>query len=600
MRRALDTRSFFVLIGRKAAIKVLLPELSSKPEIIKRFFNEAKATAAIGHPGIVEILDYGHDDDGRAFLVMEFLEGDTLRARMKSVGPMSLPHVLDLMEHVISALGAAHSKGIVHRDLKPSNIMLVRDPGVRFRERPKILDFGIAKLANAGKDGGFQTRTGVMMGTPSYMAPEQCRGAGDVDHRADFYALGCIFFELTCGRPPFIGEGAGEIIGMHQFLEPPAPSSFAPALPPAVERLILRMLGKRPEGRPGSADEILRELFAVAAATHAGDLALLRAVSSTAPPEVVSGVPRRGSLDGDDPPSTGDVLGVPTPVAPSSPTPIPGAATTLGAAALGVPATSMRRGRRWIAITATAVCVCAGVAGGLTVIDSLGVSGSLGSMSNPSTMPASLSASQDMERSVREQAEAASREQTDAALDDPEDSPERITLDGPVGRDISSVEPRSRETSRELVESTPTPGMTEQSGIEPPGARPSSIKVQVQSRPPGAKIYAVSSGKRRRVLGKTPWQQRVPSSEDKLEFILEKPGYQQRVIELAGDRSEEISVDLEKSVREERRERRSRRKRSRTDVAKQRSSQGRESGTGTEPGSSVKAPVEKGVIVDPF
>ena len=135
-----------VHIGRKAAVKVLLPSVSDKPDVVPRFFAEARATAAIGHPGIVEIFDFGRLENGNAYLIMELLDGVPL-ARRLSV-PMPADRALALMEHITSALAAAHAKGIVHRDLKPANIVLVPEPGVRFGERTKLLDFGIAKLAD--------------------------------------------------------------------------------------------------------------------------------------------------------------------------------------------------------------------------------------------------------------------------------------------------------------------------------------------------------------------------------------------------------------------------------------------------------------------
>jgi serine/threonine-protein kinase len=248
-----------VHIGRKAAVKVLLPSVSDKPELVPRFFAEARATASIGHPGIVEIFDFGRLENGNAYLIMELLEGVPLTKRLSV--PMPEDRALALMEHITSALAAAHAKGIVHRDLKPANIILVSDPGVRFGERTKLLDFGIAKLTednDLGKD--YATRTGTIMGTPAYMSPEQCRGASDVDHRADLYALGCILFHMVCARPPFLGFGAGEIIGMQQFVPPQPPRSLNPEVSPAVESLIMRLLEKNPAARVQSAEALLMTL----------------------------------------------------------------------------------------------------------------------------------------------------------------------------------------------------------------------------------------------------------------------------------------------------------------------------------------------------
>jgi serine/threonine protein kinase len=258
-----------VHIGRKAAVKVLLPAFSERPDSVGRFFAEARATASIGHPGIVEIFDFGRTGNGNAYLIMELLEGEPLTRRLSD--PMPVDRALVLMEHITSALDAAHAKGIVHRDLKPANIILVPDPGVRFGERTKLLDFGIAKLTDDELGKEYATRTGTIMGTPAYMAPEQCRGASNVDPRADLYALGCILFHMVCARPPFLGFGAGEIIGMQQFVSPPRPRTLNPDIPPEVEALILRLLEKDPAARLQSAEALLAELAVLTPSTGGQD-----------------------------------------------------------------------------------------------------------------------------------------------------------------------------------------------------------------------------------------------------------------------------------------------------------------------------------------
>src|SRR6476619_3928398 len=211
----------------RAAIKVLHASFTSRPDIVTRFFNEARAATAINDPGIVQIFDFGHHTDGSAYIVMELLDGEPLDHRIAR-GPMSVGDVLRIMRQVASALGAAHARGIIHRDLKPENIFLVRDPEVPGGERAKILDFGIAKLASA--DGGSKTQTSAVMGTPTYMSPEQCRGAGHVDQRSDVYALGCVLFALLVGRPPFLAEGIGDIIAMHLREQAPVPSLIVPGI----------------------------------------------------------------------------------------------------------------------------------------------------------------------------------------------------------------------------------------------------------------------------------------------------------------------------------------------------------------------------------
>jgi len=256
-------RAEHTLIGRLAAVKVLHPELSANPEIVTRFFNEAKATTSIKHPGIVEIYDFGNLPSGHAYLVMEFLEGRTLAQRNKQRGALPEAEAAALLRAVCSALGAAHARGIVHRDLKPDNIFLVPDQDSSLGERPKILDFGIAKLTDIGL-AGSATKTGAVMGTPTYMSPEQCKGTGDVDHRADLYSIGCMFYEMVCGRPPFTDRGAGELIGAHLFVQPEPPSQHGAHLSPDGEAVIMALLAKNPAQRPQTAVELAQLLANIA------------------------------------------------------------------------------------------------------------------------------------------------------------------------------------------------------------------------------------------------------------------------------------------------------------------------------------------------
>ena len=256
-------RAEHALIGRLVAVKVLLPELTGNREIVDRFFREAKATTAIKHPGIVEVFDFGYLDSGLAYIVMELLEGMTLARRIKMRGAMPEGEAASLLRGVCSSLAAAHDKGIVHRDLKPDNLFLVQDLDIPNGERIKLLDFGIAKLTDIGS-AHAATKTGAVMGTPTYMSPEQCRGSGDVDARADIYSLGCIFYQLLTGKPPFANEGASEVIGMHLYVQPEPPSRHALGISPDTEALVMAMLSKDPKGRPQSARELAQAFSAIA------------------------------------------------------------------------------------------------------------------------------------------------------------------------------------------------------------------------------------------------------------------------------------------------------------------------------------------------
>jgi serine/threonine-protein kinase len=255
-------------IARKAAIKVLLPELSVNHQIVARFFSEARATSQIRHPGIVEILDSDVLPSGNAYIVMELLEGESLGDYLRGGRRLSVQRAASLTRSVADALAAAHEQGIVHRDLKPDNVFLLTG-GSRAPIYPiKILDFGIAKLMHTG-EGNYKTKTGSILGTPVYMSPEQCRGSGTIDHRTDIYSLGCMFFEMICGRPPFTSEGFGELIQSHLSVVPPALRSFDAAIPAAVDALGARLLAKSPADRPQNMAALIQELDAAMAGAPA-------------------------------------------------------------------------------------------------------------------------------------------------------------------------------------------------------------------------------------------------------------------------------------------------------------------------------------------
>jgi serine/threonine protein kinase len=236
-------------IGRKVAVKVLHADFARDQQVLGRFLNEARAANAIRHPNIIEILDSGVLVDQTPYLVMELLEGESLAARIKRVGPMPMGDICDFAYQTASALSAAHAKGIVHRDLKPDNLFVIPDPHDETRERIKVLDFGIAKLQQHSPGDSVKTRTGTLMGTPIYMSPEQCRGIRTVDHRTDIYSMGVILYEMAVGHPPFVSEGFGDLVNMHMNVPPSPPRRERPDLPPSMESLILTMLAKAPDER---------------------------------------------------------------------------------------------------------------------------------------------------------------------------------------------------------------------------------------------------------------------------------------------------------------------------------------------------------------
>jgi serine/threonine protein kinase len=266
-----------VHIRRKAAIKVLLPELSSNAEVVSRFFNEARATGLLKHPSIVEVLDCDILPGGRAYIVMEYLAGESLGDYLGRVGSFEAQPrtVAAIAGQIAGALAAAHDKGIIHRDLKPDNIFLSPTEEPAAPVDLKILDFGIAKLVGEDIVEIRKTRTGILLGTPLYMSPEQCRGTGRIDHRTDIYSLGCIIFESLSGRPPFVRDGVGEIIVAHVSEEPPTLSSLVPSAPLALSGLVNRMLAKDPDRRPTSMAEVVREIETFLAVPAADFLSLV-------------------------------------------------------------------------------------------------------------------------------------------------------------------------------------------------------------------------------------------------------------------------------------------------------------------------------------
>jgi serine/threonine protein kinase len=248
------------LMGKKAAVKLLLPELSANQEIVQRFFNEAKAATKIQHPGIVDVYDFGYHASGHAYIVMEFLQGESLTDLLKK--GLQFGRTVDIAWQLASALGAAHKRGIVHRDVKPDNVFVVPDPATPTGDRVKVLDFGIAKLSS-DENVSMKTRTGTVMGTPVYMSPEQCRGSGEIDHRSDIYAMGCIMYEMACGQPPFVRNGFGELITAHIIEEPDMVSSINPSVPVAFEAIVMKTLEKDPAARHQHMSEVEAELGAI-------------------------------------------------------------------------------------------------------------------------------------------------------------------------------------------------------------------------------------------------------------------------------------------------------------------------------------------------
>jgi TPR repeat protein/tRNA A-37 threonylcarbamoyl transferase component Bud32 len=270
-----------VEIKSQVAIKLVLDGGDDRLEA--RFLREARAVARIRHPGIVAVSDYGQRPQGGAYLVMELLEGETLADRLAR-GALSVPLTVAIGLQLSEALAAAHSSGVVHRDLKPSNVFLTPDSAAQASVRVKLVDFGVAK--DAGQVDASATTTGALVGTPFYMAPEQCSARiGAVDHRADLYALGVVLYEALSGVPPFRGPTLGDLIDQHLNVTPRSLATIAPATPERLAHLVMRLLAKLPRDRPASASDVARELERIsptASAPSAHELASTRPATSGA------------------------------------------------------------------------------------------------------------------------------------------------------------------------------------------------------------------------------------------------------------------------------------------------------------------------------
>ncbi len=237
------------LIGKKVALKVLHSEFSNNQDIVTRFFNEAKAVNDIQHPNIVDIIDYGTipgPTGNMVYFIMEHLDGMPLENVIEQQAPIDPGRCLNICLQVADALAASHLSNIVHRDLKPDNIILIKKRTTD--DFVKLLDFGIAKLTG-DQPGSNRTRTGIVMGTPAYMSPEQCEGRGRIDRRTDVYALGIVLYQMLSGRVPFLGEGYGEILVQHLTQPPPMLSEILGSVPPHVEAVCMKALEKNPDAR---------------------------------------------------------------------------------------------------------------------------------------------------------------------------------------------------------------------------------------------------------------------------------------------------------------------------------------------------------------
>jgi serine/threonine-protein kinase len=258
-------RGTHVLMDKVMAIKVLRPSLAADEKIVARFSREARAASRISHPHALSVTDFGEDENGTVFLVMEYLDGKTLKDIIREEGPMQLSRVAEIIRQVGGALDTAHDGGVVHRDLKSENIMLISSTGTDYA---KVLDFGIAKIREL--EGGYDpelTAPNLVIGTPQYMSPEQCSQSSAIDSRSDIYSLGIIVFEMLVGHVPFGGSSPTEIMLKQMQVSAPSVLDERPDLPPSVGRIVSRALAKHPDERYQRVGELVEDLSFAAASS---------------------------------------------------------------------------------------------------------------------------------------------------------------------------------------------------------------------------------------------------------------------------------------------------------------------------------------------
>ena len=241
------------LLNRTVAVKVLFPELAQDEAFVERFRREARAAASLNHHNIVSVYDFG-EDEGSWFIVMEYVEGRNLRDIIRGEGQMEPAHAAEVGAEVAAALGAAHAQGIIHRDVKPANVLIAADAGT-----VKVADFGIARAAGARQG---LTMPGTVLGTATYLSPEQAQGA-EVDFRTDVYSLGMVLYEMLAGKPPFTGDSPVAVAYQQLSQTAPPPSTHNPDVPPALDAIVMRAMSKNPDERQASADEIRDELLTI-------------------------------------------------------------------------------------------------------------------------------------------------------------------------------------------------------------------------------------------------------------------------------------------------------------------------------------------------
>ena len=442
-------------IGRKVAVKVMSSAFSQLPHAAERFEAEAKLITRVCHPNIIEIYDFGSLDDGSLYYVMELLSGRELAEVLREHGRLGARQAVPYVEQICAALQAAHDLGVVHRDLKPENIFVLDgDPPV-----VKILDFGIAKLLEeGGEGGGGLTKTGMVMGTPLYIAPEQAAGEPHrISALTDVYSLGAVLYRVLGGVTPFVDTAPGRLIASHITKEPPPLSEHEPGVPAGVAELVHRCLSKEPEDRPASAAEVARQFKdALETASEAGAGEDACAAESEAASEGEPADSAMTEVLGVDELMSESVQDAPPPVGPDLAT---AGTLAIGVAETAVPAAAVTTlgsstGQVTAGVFTEAVVGTrpAGKIAAAAVAAALLVLGAVLLLSRDAPRGAASSAGQPPEEVVTPAAQPAPADVAAPALDAP--GPDRgmaATADAGTGRQDASVAPaRKRPAPRQL------------------------------------------------------------------------------------------------------------------------------------------------------
>jgi serine/threonine-protein kinase len=510
-------------IGKKVALKVLHAEFAADESVVSRFFTEAKAVNDIGHPNIVDIVDYGiiqgPSGEGLVYFIMEFLPGHTLTDLIRAEAPLAPERALNIAVQTADALAASHKKQIVHRDLKPDNIMLA--PRGRERDFVKLLDFGIAKLTG-DQPGANKTRTGLVMGTPAYMSPEQCEGRGQIDHRSDIYSLGIVIYEMITGRVPFYGDGYGEILVQHLTAKPIPPTTIRGVIPPHVEAVVLKAMEKSPDKRFPNMDEMVK--------------ALVDPVGFVEANGGIAGFLKKDLVPTDTPAAAPVSRLTPSPLAPLTPPPgamvaaPAGASTTLGGSSGQVGATPTAGGKSkkglfiglGLGVAAIAAAVVVVLSSGGSKAASGGATDPGGSGTGSVTDPAGCGTGTAGSATGSGSAGSAAGSDTGSAAGSDTGS----AAGSDTGSDTGSGDGSDTGSAAGSDTGSGAGSDTGSGAGSDTGSAVATGKIQVKitTTPPGA---FVTFGDEVQPRGKTPIVFEVDAKDEEADIILDLPGYEQ-------------------------------------------------------------------------